>query len=69
MHSLDACGAGKCQVYRKTYYFGCMKYDGKHVCLKSGFHCGTVSCSVDMHNDSYFELIMDDGVESLGNLC
>ena len=63
MHSLQKCGAGACQVCGKTCYFRCMTCGGKYCCLKDGHHGGRVSCSVDMHDDAYFGLLLDDRVE------
>ena len=31
--------------------------------MKDGHHGYTVSCSVDMHDDAYFGLLLDDRVE------
>ena len=68
LNSFEKACKGRCQMcgYEKCY-MKCKKCN-KHCCFKSELGMASVSCSIDMHDDNFFGLAMDDRVELFGEM-
>ena len=59
INSFVKVGKARCQVCGKGCFMKCKKC-GLHYCLKSGTSPVTIYYSVDLHDDDFFGLTMDD---------
>ena len=59
--------AGRCQVCGKTCFFKCEECpDQPHVCLKTDKRSTSISCCMDLHDDAFFGLTMNDQSQYFG---
>mmetsp|Transcript_36628 Transcript_36628/g.44777 ORF Transcript_36628/g.44777 Transcript_36628/m.44777 type:complete len:209 (-) Transcript_36628:51-677(-) len=56
---------GKCQICGNVTWFKCEKC-GLHCCYKDGNSAASVTCSIDLHDDKFFGLTLDDRVTLVG---
>ena len=68
LHSFEKAGKGICQVCGKKECYTRCKLCNLHACYKSGTTMTTLSCSIDLHDDYYFGLTLDDRVHLFGEI-
>lgn len=67
INSMKKLNKSSCQVCGKPCWMKCTICN-KTVCLKSDSFGSSLSCCIDMHDDNYFGLTMDDRVDLFGEL-
>ena len=66
IHSLEKAGKGICQVCRKKECYTRCQLCKLHACYKSG--TTMITLSIDLHNNNYFGLTLDDRVHLFGEI-